>query len=221
MLEVFTVKLSTGGQPREPAQTPAVAVNRPSVDVSSAKPDPVVVDDSGAQLSTAAAKVSAEPQEHLPPEMPWEDDFATAYEPPAPAQTAADTIEQASPQQSPALAPPPAAIPKPAPAPASGLQAVADNWPAFCSHFSGLLKSMLALCKVDCGEGVTIICGNAGSMYYLKDHKDEIAAGIANYFSLPSPNIVIISDESYNEPAGEDTFKEDIQSQINMQITFE
>ena len=105
------------------------------------------------------------------------------------------------------------------------LDIVASNWPNFCTSLGGLLKSMLALCKIECNNGITIICSNAGSLQYLKDRKNEILSAIVDYFQLPDePPIVIIADEGYNEPKLEtikDDFKESLQSQVNMKITFE
>ena len=101
---------------------------------------------------------------------------------------------------------------------------ISSNWADFCASLSGLLKSMLALCKVESGEGVKIICSNIGSKQYITEHKDEVSAALAKYFKLPTiPNIVIVADEEYNKPAEQnsDTFKESIQSQINMQVSFE
>ena len=72
------------------------------------------------------------------------------------------------------------------------------------------------------GKDIKIICGNAGSKQYLSDHREEVSKAIINYFSLPSnSNVVIIVDEEYNKPIKSDTFKENIQSQINMQVSFE
>ena len=101
---------------------------------------------------------------------------------------------------------------------------ISSNWAEFCSSLSGLLKSMLALCKVESGEGIKIICNNIGSKQYITDHKDSVAEALVNYFKLPSkPNIVIVADEEYNKPIEQNAnmFKDNIQSQINMPVSFE
>jgi len=99
---------------------------------------------------------------------------------------------------------------------------ISSKWLDFCASLSGLLKSMLLLCKVDCGEDIKIICNNIGSKQYITDHKDAVASAFISYFNLPgNPNIVIVVDEEYNKPRTSDTFKENIQSQINMEVSFE
>ena len=100
---------------------------------------------------------------------------------------------------------------------------ISAKWSDFCASLGGLLKSMLALCKVESGEGIKIICSNIGSKQYITDHKDEVADALTNYFRLPSkPNIVIVADGEYNKPVEQsDMFKENIQAQINMQVSFE
>jgi len=103
---------------------------------------------------------------------------------------------------------------------------IEDNWNDFCRSIGGLLNSMLSLCKVKSGDGITIACNNNGSLMYIKDHKDKIEKAMKEFFNLPEePSIVIISDEGYNEASAKtadaDEFKDSIQSKVNMQITFE
>ena len=103
---------------------------------------------------------------------------------------------------------------------------ISEGWSSFCAQLSGLLKSMLALCKVECEDGsITILCRDQGSMNYMKDHKEQIAKDIANYFKLSeAPVIVFKVNAAYNnedENKGKDAFKESMSSQINMPIDFE
>ena len=96
---------------------------------------------------------------------------------------------------------------------------VVSGWNDFCAQLKGLLKSMLALCRVECGDGITIICRDRASLQYMKDQQAQIAKEITKYFKLSEePFIVFIADESYNDA---DTFKENISMQINMPVEFE
>ena len=96
---------------------------------------------------------------------------------------------------------------------------VADRWSDFCVQLKGLLKSMLALCRVECGDGITIICRDRASLQYMKDQQTQIVEEITKYFQLSEkPFVVFIADESYNDA---DTFKENISMQINMPVEFE
>jgi len=100
-------------------------------------------------------------------------------------------------------------------------QGIADRWPDFCGQLSGLLKSLLSLCKVECGEGggITIICRDQGSLQYVKDQKTQITEALIKYFQLPEEPLIVFSvNEGYNNA---DAFKESMSSQINMQVEFE
>jgi len=116
--------------------------------------------------------------------------------------------------------PTPVSVPSLGETPDDKLKAVVDKWSDFCAQLSGLLKSMLALCKVESGgEGLTIICRDKGSLQYMKDQQAQILEKIIQYFQLAEePFIVFIADEGYNDA---DTFKESISTQINMAVEFE
>lgn len=116
--------------------------------------------------------------------------------------------------------PTPVSVPSLGETPDDKLKVVVDNWSDFCAQLSGLLKSMLALCKVESGgEGLTIICRDKGSLQYMKDQQAQILEKITQYFQLAEePFIVFIADEGYNDA---DTFKESISTQINMAVEFE
>ena len=97
---------------------------------------------------------------------------------------------------------------------------IVEKWTEFCGSLNGLLKSMLALCQVECsGSNITIICRDQGSLQYIKDQKDTITFALTSYFNLPAaPNIVFTINNSYNDP---DTFKKIIQNQVNLPVDFQ
>ena len=99
---------------------------------------------------------------------------------------------------------------------------IEKNWKSFCGNFTGLLKQMLSICKVEGGENITIICRDQASANYVKDQKNLILAEMVKYFNLPNePIIVFKHDEGYNKADGNEIFKESIRTQINMPVEFE
>ena len=97
---------------------------------------------------------------------------------------------------------------------------ISNQWKDFCLSLSGLLKSMLSLCEAECrNNNITIICRDQGSLQYMKDHQSTITSELTKYFKLPeTPIIVFIVNDGYNDT---DTFKENIQTQINIPVEFE
>lgn len=94
----------------------------------------------------------------------------------------------------------------------------ADRWKDFCATFSGLLKPMLSLCQVECGDIITITCRDQASLQYIKDQEALITAEVTKYFKLPKESSILFKANSgYNDT---DKFKENIQQQISIPIEF-
>jgi len=130
----------------------------------------------------------------------------------SPTPQAAPTVSVASTSATPP--PPPPLPPPPTPTP---------DWQSFCAAQSLLLKPMLSLCTAtQTNTDLTILCPNNATLQFLTQHKPSITAEYAKFFNQPTPpNIVFQVNAGYNDTEHNKDFKQNIQTQINMQVEFE
>ncbi|MCL1998107.1 MAG: DNA polymerase III subunit gamma/tau [Turicibacter sp.] len=91
-------------------------------------------------------------------------------------------------------------------------------WSDFCNTLDGnVIKSSLLRCKVSINGDITIDCLDDTNLGRVKKAEGEITEKLRKYFGIEGKNIIFVVQK---KPNSSNTFREELQSQVNMQIEF-